>query len=65
MTMVILMLITGKLMDHTINDVIQCMLLHCVLTVKISSYSFQTKIFLTHHSLKTLKVDQEATEMKG
>ena len=30
--------------------------MHCILDVKISSYSFQTKTFLTHHSPFTIKV---------
>ena len=35
--------------------------MHCVVAVKISSYSIQTKTFLTYHSQKILKFDHEAT----
>ena len=30
--------------------------MHCAISVKISSFSFQTKTFLTHYSLENLEI---------
>ena len=53
-------------MGHTLNDVIQCLLLQlpeCI--AYYLSSSFSTKIFLTHHLLEYFEIRPEATKVKG